>query len=113
MKAEGLLGIGAVSVIHPGSMAGITAQTAAVPPVLSIARGRADAQLMEEGRATKAVCSGFWPARVLGLLAGCWARLFSLQTRQWFRFPSGEVVAKQAVGSMERRAREDSSVKCA
>ena len=42
-----LLGIGAISIVHSGSTAGITAWTTAVPPVLSVAHGRADAQLME------------------------------------------------------------------
>lgn len=47
VKAQGLLGISAVGVVHPGSAAGITAWTAAVPLVLAVAHGRADAQLTE------------------------------------------------------------------
>lgn len=108
-KAGCSLGIGAVGVVRPGSTVGIATRTTAVPPVLSIARGRAGAQLMEQGRATKAVCGRFWPAGALG--APHWAMGSALLPRFWF--PSGEVTAERAVGSSEQRAREDSAVKCA
>lgn len=53
----------------------------------------------EQGRVTKVVCGGFGPAHALGLLAGHWAWLSSLQPTKGFSFHgwSGRLGAQRAV----------------